>query len=138
VFPRGWLAGRYPSAMTDRTFPHDVIERLDREPEIDVETHSPDGAVRRTTIWVVVDAGEVFIRSVNGTRARWYREAVAGTDAAIWIGDDRVPVRVSEATSAGDIARCSRVLESKYAGDPSVGAMLEPSVLDSTLRVVPA
>ena len=120
------------------TFPPDVIERLDQDEEIRIETRSPEGDVHRTIIWVVVDAGEVFIRSVKGIGARWYREAVAGSETAVWIGKDRVPVRVSEATSAGDIARCSRVLESKYARDPAVRPMLVPEVLDATLRVEPA
>ena len=120
------------------TFPPDAIERLDREEEIRIETRSPEGEVHRTIIWVVVDAGEVFIRSVHGTGARWYREVVAGREPAIWIGKERIPVRVSEATSAGDIARCSRVLESKYAHDPAVKPMLVPEVLDTTLRVEPA
>lgn len=120
------------------TFPPDIIERLDRDIEVRIETHSPEGEVHRVIIWVVVDAGEVFVRSVNGPGARWYREAVAGEDAAVWIGEERIAVRVSEATSAGDIARCSRVLESKYAGDPDLAPMLVPEVLDTTLRVEPA
>jgi hypothetical protein len=126
--------------MTDRnaTFTPDVIERLDREKEIRIETWSPDGDIHRTIIWVVVDAGEVFIRSYRGAGARWYREVLAGPEAAVWLGEERIPVRVSEATSAGDIARCSRVLESKYAGDQAVRSMLLPEVLDTTLRVEPA
>lgn len=121
-----------------RSFSPDVIERIDHHLEVRIETRSGAGDVHRTVIWAVVDSGEVFIRSYNGATARWYREVLAGLEAAIWLGDERIPIRVTEATEAGDIARCSRVLQSKYAGDPATPQMVRPEILDTTLRVEPA
>jgi hypothetical protein len=134
-------AGRYLLAVSSagrRPFPPEIIERLDQAIEVDIETHAPTGVEHRTTIWVVVDGGEVFIRSYRGATARWYREALAGGDVALIVGSDRIPVQLSEATAAGDIARCSRVLESKYSGDPATPEMLRPEILDTTLRLEPA
>ena len=123
---------------TRRSFPPEILKRLDGVIEVGIETHAPEGARHQTTIWVVVDSGEVFIRSYRGAGARWYREALAGGDVALIVDGDRVPVSLSEATAAGDIARCSRVLESKYAGDPATPDMIRREVLDTTLRVEPA
>lgn len=111
--------------------------RLDGIREIQLETRGPAGEVHRTVVWVVVDAGEVFVRSYRGPRARWYREILAGPGAALVLAGDRIPIAVEEATSPGDIARCSRVLESKYADESATPAMLRPEVLDTTLRVLP-
>jgi hypothetical protein len=121
-----------------RSFSPDVIERIDRDLEVRIETCSTTGERHRTIIWAVVDSGEVFIRSYRGATARWYREVLAGPEAAIWLDDERIPIRVSEATEPGDIARCSRVLQSKYAGDPATPEMVRPEILDTTLRVEPA
>ena len=43
--------------------------------EADIETsRGPGTPVHRTTIWPVVEDGEVFVRSLNGDSGRWYRE----------------------------------------------------------------
>src|SRR4051812_45980776 len=60
---------------------------LDATEEIEIETGRPDGAAHRTTIWIVVDGDDAFIRSVNGAGARWYREAVANPLVTIHAGD---------------------------------------------------
>jgi len=52
------------------TFPRDVLDLWDQTDEIDIETSRGEGlAVHRTTIWIVVDGDEAFIRSVPGRRA---------------------------------------------------------------------
>src|SRR6476469_10989281 len=60
---------------------------LEATEEIEIETARPDGAAHRTTIWIVVDGDDAFIRSVNGATARWYREAVASPAVTIHAGD---------------------------------------------------
>ena len=119
-------------------FPRAIVDRLDRAIEVRIETHGSPGEPHWMIIWVVVDAGEVFIRSYRGAGARWYREAIGGGEVALLIDGDRIPVRASRATDAADIARCSDALESKYAGDPATPDMLREEVLDTTLRLDPA
>jgi hypothetical protein len=126
------------SSEIGHSFGQDVIERFDRDVEVRIETHSASGERHRTVIWSIVDSGEVFIRSYHGPEARWYREALGGGETAIWLGERRVDVRLSEATSGGDISRCSRGFESKYPDDPATPAMLRDEVLQTTLRVEPA
>jgi hypothetical protein len=43
-----------------------TLEVLDRAMEVEIETLRPDGMPRMTTIWLIVDRGEVFVRSWKG------------------------------------------------------------------------
>jgi hypothetical protein len=107
-------------------------------PEVEIETHGPDGAVHRTVIWAVVEDATVLVRSVNGRRARWYREALAQPGVRLHVDGVAIPVRTSPATDPASVAACSAGLRRKYAGDFSLGSMLVPEILDTTLRLDPA
>jgi hypothetical protein len=62
------------------SFAEDDLARLEAAEEIEIETQAPGSAARRTVIWVVVDDGEVFVRTYKGPKSRWYRAALAGFD----------------------------------------------------------
>jgi hypothetical protein len=123
--------------MSPPAFERRIVDRLRDEIEVSIETRpAPDGPIHRTIIWVVVDAGgRVLIRSYRGASARWYREALSGSDVAVVVDGERVPVTVEPATDAERIAACSAELERKYAGDPATPAMLRDEVLDTTLEL---
>jgi hypothetical protein len=106
--------------------------------EIEIETRGPDGTVHRTIIWIVTHDGEVYVRSVNGPDARWYREATASGDVAIHVDGRRLDARVEAAADPPSVAACSAALEAKYRRDYSLQSMLMPATLPTTLRVVPA
>jgi hypothetical protein len=119
-------------------FEADVLELLDREREVDVETTGLDGWRQRTTIWVVVEGDDVFVRSWRGERGRWYRAAVARpAEVALVATGRRIPVHAVQAADAESVSRCSAALERKYAGDPSTPAMVAEEVLATTLRLEP-
>jgi hypothetical protein len=121
-----------------RRFTDDVIELLDTEREIRIETIQPDDQAQRTTIWVVVDEGEAFVRSWRGERARWFQAALARpADAVVLVGGRRLEVRAVPATDDASVARCSSALERKYAGDQSTSSMLREEILGTTLRLEP-
>jgi hypothetical protein len=126
--------------MTEPTFGADLLDRLRREIEVDIETRATaEAQPHRTTIWVVVDAEDrVLIRSYRGAGARWYREATRGTPCALVVGDEVVPVTVEHARDAERVRVCSEELERKYAGDPATPAMVRDEVLDTTLELLPA
>jgi hypothetical protein len=108
---------------------------IDRTREVRIETSMPDGEAHRTIIWVVVDGGDVFVRSYQGAQARWYREALANPSVVLHVGDRRLPARVAHVTDPEWIARTSAALERKYAGDPATRRMNRAEVLDLTLRL---
>jgi hypothetical protein len=107
--------------------------------EIEIETRADDASpVHRTIVWVVTDGPDVFIRSVNGTGARWFREAAIRPEVVIHAGDRPIRARAVPANDPVSVARTSAALERKYAGDVDLSSMLVPKVLDATLRLEPA
>jgi hypothetical protein len=120
------------------TFAASDLAAIARAEEVRIETRAPDGTVHRTIIWIVEHDGELYVRSVNGPGARWFREATADTAVAIVVDDRRYLAHVVPATDPASIEACSAGLRAKYRADASLGSMLETHTLPTTLRVVPA
>ena len=115
-----------------------TLEVLDRAMEVEIETLRPDGMPRMTTIWLIVDHGEVFVRSWKGDRGYWYQGALdSPDDVTLHVAGRAIAVRVIPAIDHASIDRCSVALERKYAGDPSTPSMVRPAVLGTTLRLEP-
>ena len=97
-------------------FDADILRELRdlREVAIRTEKH-PDGAV---VIWVVVADDEVFVRSVRGSRGRWYRDLAAGGSATLELAGRRLAVRAIPATDPDPVARVSREYLRKYQPSP--------------------
>jgi len=121
------------------TFNAATLRWLQAEEEVQIETLKLDGSPRRTVIWVMVDGEDVFVRSWRGDRGYWFQSATQpDAQVALIIDGQRVPVTVHVAIDERSVARCSRQLELKYAGNDSLPGMLRPSVLGTTLRLEPA
>ena len=122
-----------------KQFDADVVGLLNGAEEIEIETQAaPQDPVRRTIIWVVVDGGEVFVRSVRGVRGRWYHRITANPVAALQAGGRRIPVRAVPAADERSVARASAAYQRKYKGDPSTPSMVRDEILETTLRLEPA
>jgi hypothetical protein len=119
-------------------FAPEELALLAEAEEIEIETAQPGGPPHRTIIWIVADGDDVFIRSVNGAEARWYREAIADPAVTIHVGDRALPARVEVATDADSVQRTNEELTRKYTNIPGLSPMLKPDTFDCTLRVVPA
>ena len=97
------------------------LARIDRALEVEIETWAATGAPsHRVIIWVVTADDEVYVRSVNGPRGRWYRELMATNEAVLHVMGERIAVHAESAATAEAIERCSRALERKYATDPVI------------------
>ncbi|HUG29103.1 MAG TPA: DUF2255 family protein [Candidatus Limnocylindria bacterium] len=120
------------------TFPEQDRAAIAAADEIEIETHATDGTVHRTIIWIVTSDGDVYVRSVNGPGARWYREATATGEADLHLDGRPIPARVEAAANAAGVAACSEALRAKYTADSSLQSMLMPETLPTTLHVVPA
>ena len=106
-----------------------------------IETSAgPNRPIHRTVIWIVVDdADRVLVRSVRGTRGRWYRELLASPDGAVHVAGTRIPVIAVPAQDAERVASCSAALAAKYrTSRGSVASMLRDEILDTTLELRPA
>ena len=119
------------------SFGTDDLERLAAAKEVDIETQAPDGPAHRTTIWVVVDDDEVFVRSYKGATARWFREAVANPAVAVHVDGRRLTATAIPATDPDSIERTSEGFRAKYRPDPATTSMIE-RYHETTLRLEPA
>lgn len=119
-------------------FARDELALLAESEEIEIETARPGGPPHRTIIWIVVDGEDAFIRSVKGSNARWYREAVADPSVTIHAGTRALQARTVAAPDPDSVARVNDALERKYTGITGLREMLVPDTFETTLRVEPA
>ncbi|HEY6698474.1 MAG TPA: nitroreductase/quinone reductase family protein [Acidimicrobiales bacterium] len=110
---------------------------LETVPEIDIETQGVQGEVHRTTIWAVVDGGDVYVRSLRGSAGRWYQELMAEPDAVIHVAGEAVPVHAMPAPDVESIGRANAGYQRKYADSPYLGTMTREEILGTTVRFEP-
>lgn len=113
------------------------LDRIAEAREVIIETRSGERAYR-TVIWVVVESGEILIRSFLGEEGRWYRRALADPDVALDVGGARYRFVAVPVSDIDTIETASAGLRRKYRKGRSLDAMLRPEVLDTTLRLEPA
>ncbi|MGH8928244.1 MAG: DUF2255 family protein [Acidimicrobiia bacterium] len=104
--------------------------------EVRVETRSGD-RVYRTVIWVAVQDGTIFVRSVRGPAGRWYQRALADPDIALKVGRTRILARAVPATDATSVELASAGFRAKYPRSRSLDSMMRPETLPTTLRLDP-
>ena len=100
-------------------FDADTLRELHdfREVAIRTEKH-PKSAV---VIWVVVADDEVFVRSVRGSKGRWYRDLAAGGSATLEFAGRQLAVQAFPAPDNDSSARASREFLRKYLSSPVGG-----------------
>lgn len=112
-----------------------TLAALSTKPEIGIRsTRQPDNPV---VIWVVVADDEVFIRSFQAAKGRWYRSVAADGLATLEIDGQQIPVRATAVTDPGTIDRVSVAFLAKYQSSPYAKEMVRPETLPTTLRLEP-
>ena len=119
-------------------FEADALALLARTEEIEIETAAPGGPTHRTIIWVMVDGDDAFVRSVNGSAARWYREAVANPTVMVHADGRALTAHLVAAPDEDSVRRVNDALRAKYTGITGLREMLEPDIFPTTLRLEPA
>ena len=117
-------------------FSRQDLELLDRTGEVEIETRRGDRSYR-TVIWVVVDDGEVFVRSVRGELGKWYQRAQAHREVTLHADGRSIEARVMPAQDEESVSRVDEALRAKYRPGRSLDSMLRDEVLDTTLRLEP-
>jgi hypothetical protein len=116
-------------------FDADTLDALRAAREIAIRTdRHPDKVV---PIWVVVADDKVFVRSVYGTRGRWYRDLAESGLATLVVAGRRVPVQAVPEREAPTIDAASEAYLQKYGLSFYAQAMVKPEVLAHTLRLEP-
>jgi hypothetical protein len=132
------VASRQMGYAEPMRFPPEDLALLDETEEIEIETAMPGAQSHRTIIWIVVDGDDVFVRSVRGSRARWYQEAAANPAVTIHAGHRALSAIARAAADEDSIARMNAGLERKYKGISGFEPMLLPDIFDTTLKITPA
>ncbi len=124
--------------MDGMSFNADLLRRLDAAEEVEIETRREAGASTRTIIWIVVDGGRVYVRSVRGPGGKWYQRLRRDPEGALHVAGTRTPVRAVPVSDASEIERVGEALRRKYARyEGPLAAMLRPETLPTTLRLEP-
>jgi hypothetical protein len=115
------------------------LDRIGRADELRVASFRGDGSLRSPRIvWVVRHGDDLFIRSVNGPGAAWYRGTRDRHEGRIWAGGVEADVTFADMGHQLD-AELDAAYRSKYrnhaAGD--VDAINSAQAQEATLRLDP-
>jgi hypothetical protein len=117
------------------TFDADTLRALRDVQEPTIRTDQrPNSAV---VIWVVVEGGNVFVRSWLGSRGRWYKDLALGGAATLEFAGHRLPVNAFPANDPDSVERASREILRKYRRSSHAPEMVRAEILPTTLRLEP-
>ena len=107
--------------------------------EVQVVIRRPDGTLRAPRIiWIVGDGDRVFIRSVNGRTAGWFRGAIATGTGQVLAGGATAEVTFTE-TQGSDLDLVDAAYRRKYRAYASiVDNLVTDGPRAATLEVHPA
>ena len=105
-----------PAAAAPASWTPDELDTIGDTGEVDVATRRRDGSLRSDRIvWVVRHGDAIYVRSVNGTDAAWYRGVQTRHEGRLTAGPLRRDVTFVEAgTHAGDDAGLDDALDEAY------------------------
>lgn len=124
------------------------LDAIDRTGEVDIATRRSDGTLRPARIvWIVrhrdASSDAVYVRSVNGTTAAWYRGVQARHEGKLTAGRSQRDVMFVEAGEhVGDGTELDDALDAayraKYGRGPAVDHITAATARATTLWVIPA
>lgn len=118
------------------TLHEELLDLVADTREVWIETRSESRTIR-TIIWVAVEDGEVYVRSVRGDDGLWYQSALADPEVLLEVGEYRIPFRAEPASDTGSIEAASSGFRRKYPRGGSLDSMLRDDVLHTTMRLIP-
>ena len=91
------------------------------------------------TIWVVRVGDELYVRSVNGRSAAWFRGTQTSHEGHILAGGVDKDVTFIEVSDPDTIDQIDNAYLTKYKRYPAqyVNPMLEPKAKEATIKLVP-
>ena len=123
----------------------DELSTIDGNGEVEIATRRSDGMLRAARIvWIVRNGNAVYVRSVNGTTAAWYRGVQTCHEGKLSAGRLQRGVVFAEAGAhAGEGSGLDDALDAayrrKYGSSSSAVARITADVARATtLRVDPA
>jgi hypothetical protein len=121
------------------TWTSDELGRISGAEEIEIAALRPDGRLRKPVIiWVVRVGDDLYIRSVRGATAGWFRGTQARSEGRIWADGVETDVSFVAADHGIDdeIDEAYRVKYRAYA-TTHVPPIIRPEARATTLKLVP-
>jgi hypothetical protein len=117
----------------------DELESIAAAEELRIAPVRRDGGLRKpTTIWVVRDGDDVYVRSYRGPEGAWYRTARTSHQGRIEAGGVDKDVALLEESDPGVNGRVDDAYRAKYGRYSSyVAPMVAPEARTTTLKLVP-
>ena len=121
------------------TWTSDELEKIGGAEEIEIAALRPDATLRKPVIvWVVRHGGDLYVRSVRGPTAAWFRGTQVRHDGHIWADGLEKDVTFVDADHALDdeIDAAYRAKYRAYA-TTHVPPIVAPVARSTTLKLVP-
>ena len=126
--------------METMTWTSEELDKIANADELRIEPMRADGSPREpTTIWVVRDGDDLYIRAFRGPGGVWYRAARATHRGHISAGGVDRDVAFVEEDDDERMDKIDHAYRSKYGNYPRqhVDPMVAPEARAATLRVIP-
>jgi len=117
----------------------DQLDKVERAEELQIASIRRDGTLRKpVTVWVVRHGDDLYIRSVRGSSAHWFRGAQERHEGRIRAGGVQQDVTFVDADhDIGDeVDAAYRAKYRRYAGS-ILNSVLTPEARSTTIKLVP-
>jgi hypothetical protein len=117
----------------------DDLSKIGAVEELEIASLRRDGTLRHpVTIWVVRHGDDLYIRSVNGRTASWFRGTQVRHEGRIWVGGVEKDVTFVDAghNITDQLDAAYRAKYRRYAAS-IIGTVVSPQARSATLMLVP-
>ena len=121
------------------TWTSDELSKIAAAEELELASATHDGTLREpVTIWVVRHGDDLYVRSVNGGTAAWFRGAQVRHEGRIWAGGVERDVTFVDADHDIDdqIDAAYRTKYRRYA-ESTVSRIVSPEARSTMIKLVP-
>ena len=121
------------------TWTSDELTKIGTAEELEIASLRRDDTLRKpVTIWAVRVGDDLYVRSVNGRGAGWFRGTQVRHAGRIWAGGVEKDVSFVEETDPGLNDQIDAAYLTKYRRYPQyVAPMVTPAVRDTTIKLAP-
>ena len=121
------------------TWMSDELKKIGTAEELQIASLRRDGTLRKpVTIWVVRLGEDIYVRSVNGRNAAWFRGFQIGYEGHIRAGGVDKDVTFVEETDSDVNDQIDAAYTTKYRRYASIAkSMVTPAVRAATIKIIP-
>jgi hypothetical protein len=121
------------------TWMSDELKKIGTAEELQIASLRRDGTLRKpVTIWVVRLGEDIYVRSVNGRNAAWFRGVQTGYEGHIRAGGVDKDVTFVEETDSDINDQIDTAYTTKYRRYASIAkSMVTLAVRAATIKIIP-